>query len=83
MDQIAELQFYFNLLETYVWLWGKFEFAFHEIKLAKEIKLALSEKINSVLLENQFMNQKNQKNSFHAAIKHHSAHDRKKNKPIK
>jgi hypothetical protein len=24
MDQIGELQYYFNLLETYVWLWGKF-----------------------------------------------------------
>jgi hypothetical protein len=29
MDQIAELQFYFNIIETYVWLWAKFEFAFH------------------------------------------------------
>ncbi len=29
MDQIVELQFYFNIIETYVWLWAKFEFAFH------------------------------------------------------
>jgi hypothetical protein len=26
MDQIVELQYYFNLLESYVWLWGKYEF---------------------------------------------------------
>lgn len=24
MDQISELQYYFNLLESYVWLWGKY-----------------------------------------------------------
>lgn len=68
MDQIAEFQFYFNLLETYVWLWGKFEFAFHQIKLAKEIKIELSEKINSVLLKNLYKNEnKSASNSFNIA----------------
>lgn len=35
MDQINEMHSYFNLLETYVWLWTKYDFAFQQIDLAK------------------------------------------------
>lgn len=67
MDQIAELQVYFNVLETYVWLWAKFEFAFHQIKLAKQIKQALAEKINQVLSSNLFERRKKLDNApFHS-----------------
>lgn len=48
------MQVYFNVLETYVWLWAKFEFAFHQIQLAKQIKQDLAEKINQVLSNNLF-----------------------------
>jgi hypothetical protein len=46
MNQIEELQHYYGLLENYVWLWNKYEFAFFEIKLAREIKARLSVKIS-------------------------------------
>lgn len=55
MDQIVELQYYFNLLESYVWLWSKYEFEFYQIGLAREIKIRLADKINEVLMNNKFM----------------------------
>jgi hypothetical protein len=38
-----------------VWLWGKYEFSFFQVKLATKIKKRLEEKINEILLDNKFM----------------------------
>ena len=48
------MEAYYSLLESYIWLWNKFEFAFYQITLAKEIKMALSQRINMVLSDNKF-----------------------------
>jgi len=50
MEQITELQLYYHLLETYVWLWNKYEFAFYEFDKAKEIKIFISNKISRILV---------------------------------